>query len=113
MRVTPPAPIIPAVTTDTQCFYEGALITGADVATWHRVRNGFSCDARNVFFGAKKLAGARPDDWKFFKPPYSTSGDKIYYMSFVLKDVDRESFEILADGTAQDKHSGFLGKNRI
>lgn len=104
---------IPAATTDTQCFYEGALIKGADVTTWKMGANGFSRDARNVFYNAKKLTGARPDDWKFIKPPYSTSDDKIYFMSFVLKDVDKESFEILADGTARDKHSRFTGKNRI
>ena len=104
---------IPAATTDTQCFYEGALIKGADVTTWKMDAKGFSRDAHNVFYNAKKLAGARPDDWKFLKSPYSTSGDKIYFMSFVLKDADKESFEILADGTARDKHSSFSGKNRI
>ena len=103
---------IPVATDSDHCYYESAVIKGAEISTWEMVGKGFSKDAASVFFGAKKLPGAKPEEWHIIKHPYSACGDKVYCMSFALKGADIESFEVTPNGVARDRFGEFSGRNR-
>lgn len=87
-------------------------LDGADAKTFHEINAFYFADKNNVYYGDKRLPGAKPSDFREIgkHSGYYRSGNNFYYKDKRLS-ADAKTFEIVKDnqghsrGYAKDKNT--------
>lgn len=95
-------------------YYDTILITSPDIESFKVKNYCAAVDSRYVYYYGKILPLADPatfePDWKDL---YSRDKAHIWYVSYLLEDVDYDSFTVDKDGRGHDRWGYFDGQYRV
>lgn len=61
-------------------LFDGKVIKGASPARFKVLRDGYACDAWNVYFNGDKIKGASPERFRILRDGYAEDGRNTYYL---------------------------------
>lgn len=95
-------------------FYDGGSLKGSDPKTWKLLTDdGFSGDAKGVYYGSRKLPRVDLESWEKVSNSYSKDKRSVFHMNRKLKDADPQTWELFGWMFSKDDKSMYCGDTKF